>query len=126
MRRVGYTLMCLLAALAVSMYAVNYGFVNPSITEPARAAEVLVATLLGGAGSVYGPFFGTIAFFGLKDLVSTFMSRWELAVGVLTILVCFKFKGGDWGTIQTVGSKIKDKRERVSAESPSLEKASME
>ena len=48
-RWVGYILMCVLAALAGSLYAINYGFVNPSITEPARSAEVLVATLLGGA-----------------------------------------------------------------------------
>ena len=94
-------------ALAGSLYAINYGFVNPSITEPARAAEVLVATLLGGPGSVYGPFFGTLAFLGIKDFVSNIMTRWELAVGVLTIIVCFYFEGGVWGTIQTIGSKIR-------------------
>lgn len=106
LRWTGFTMMTILAALAGSLYAINYGFVNPSITEPARAAEVLVATLLGGGG-VYGPIFGTLAFLGIKDLVSAFMDRWELAVGVLTIIVCFKFKGGVWGTLQTVGQKIK-------------------
>lgn len=118
-RWIGYTMMCVLAALAGSMYAVNYGFVNPSLSEPSRAAEVLVATLLGGAGSVFGPFCGTVAFLGIKDLVSTFMTRWELAVGILTIFVCFRFSGGVWGTIETLGAKIKAKRERVSAENPS-------
>ena len=107
LRWLGYTMMCVLAALAGSLYAINYGFVNPSITEPARAAEVLVATLLGGPGSVYGPFFGTVAFLGIKDFVSAIMTRWELAVGILTILVCFYFEGGVWGTIQKIGSKIK-------------------
>jgi len=100
-------MMCVLAALAGSLYAINYGFVNPSITEPARSAEVLVATLLGGPGSVYGPFFGTLAFLGIKDLVSNIMTRWELVVGILTIIVCFYFEGGVWGTIQTIGSKIR-------------------
>jgi len=114
-RWIGYTMMCVLAALAGSLYAINYGFVNPSISEPARAAEVLVATLLGGAGSVYGPFFGTAVFIGAKDLVSTFMTRWELAVGILTIFVCFKFSGGVWGTIQALGAKIKVKKEKVPA-----------
>ena len=118
-RWIGYTMMCVLAALAGSMYAINYGFVNPSLTEPARAAEVLVATLLGGPGRIFGPFFGTVAFLGIKDLVSTFMTRWELAVGILTIFVCFKFTGGVWGTIETLGAKIKAKGERVSAENPS-------
>jgi branched-chain amino acid transport system permease protein len=126
-RWVGYIQMCVLAALAGSLYAINYGFVNPSITEPARSAEVLVATLLGGAGSVFGPFFGTVAFLGLKDLVSYFFTRWELAVGIFTIIVCFYFKGGVWGTIQTVGAMIKARREPTSERSPSYaEKASIE
>jgi len=116
-RWIGYTLMCVMAALAGSLYAINYGFVNPSISEPARAAEVLVATLLGGPGSVYGPFFGTVAFLGLKDLVSAFMTRWELGVGIFTIIVCFYFKGGVWGTIQIIGAKIKAKKGGISAES---------
>ena len=118
-RWVGYTLMCVLAALAGSLYAINYGFVNPSISEPARAAEVLVATLLGGPGSVYGPFFGTVAFLGLKDLVSAFITRWELGVGIFTIIVCFYFKGGVWGTIQIIGAKIKAKKGGIPTESPS-------
>jgi branched-chain amino acid transport system permease protein len=118
-RWIGYTLMCVLAALAGSLYAINYGFVNPSISEPARAAEVLVATLLGGPGSIYGPFFGTVAFLGLKDLVSAFMTRWELGVGIFTIIVCFYFKGGVWGTIQRIGAKIKARKAGISTESPS-------
>jgi branched-chain amino acid transport system permease protein len=107
LRWLGFTMMCVLAALSGSLYAINYGFVNPSIAEPARAAEVLVATLLGGPGSVYGPFFGTVAFLGIKDIVSSIMTRWELAVGILTIIVCFYFEGGVWGTIQKIGAKIK-------------------
>lgn len=106
-RWTGYTMMTVLAALAGSLFAVNYGFVNPSITEPARSPEVLVATLLGGPGTVYGPFFGTVAFIGFRDVVSAYIGRWELAMGILIIIVCFKFKGGVWGTIRSAGAKIK-------------------
>jgi branched-chain amino acid transport system permease protein len=116
-RWIGYTLMCVMAALAGSLYAINYGFVNPSLSDPHRSAEVLVATLLGGPGTVYGPFFGTVAFLGLKDLVSALMTRWELGVGIFTIIVCFYFKGGVWGTIQTIGAKIKAIKGGISAES---------
>jgi branched-chain amino acid transport system permease protein len=106
-------MMCVFSALSGSLYAINYGFVNPSIAEPARAAEVLVATLIGGPGSVYGPFFGTFAFIGIKDVVSSVMTRWELAVGILTIIVCFYFEGGVWGTIQKIGAKIKTRTTRA-------------
>jgi branched-chain amino acid transport system permease protein len=116
-RWIGFTLNTVLAALAGSLFAINYGFVNPSISAPDRSAEVLVATLLGGPGSIYGPFFGTVAFIGLRDVVSTFIARWELAMGILTIIVCFKFKGGVWGTIQLVGSKLRGKKEKASAQS---------
>jgi branched-chain amino acid transport system permease protein len=115
-RWIGYTMMTVLAALAGSMFAINYGFVNPSIAAPDRSAEVLVATLLGGPGSIYGPFFGTAAFIGLRDLVSTFITRWELAMGIITIIVCFKFKGGVWGTIQLIGSKIRGKIGKTSTQ----------
>jgi branched-chain amino acid transport system permease protein len=116
-RWIGYTMMTVLAALAGSLLAINYGFVNPSISSPDRAAEVLVATLIGGPGSVYGPFFGTAAFIGLRDVVSTFLSRWELAMGILTIIVCFWFKGGVWGTIHLIGSKIRSKMGKASTQS---------
>ena len=117
-RWIGYTMMTVLAALAGSLLAINYGFVNPSISAPDRAAEVLVATLIGGPGSIYGPFFGTAAFIGLRDVVSTFISRWELAMGILTIIVCFWFKGGVWGTIQIIGGKIRGKMGKASAQNP--------
>jgi branched-chain amino acid transport system permease protein len=113
LRWTGYIMMTTLSALAGSLYAINYGFVNPSITEPARSAEVLVATLIGGGG-VYGPIFGTLAFIGLKELGTFVMelfgkAGWELPVGIFIILICFNFKGGVWGTLQIIGSKIRGK-----------------
>lgn len=119
LRWTGFCMMTILAALSGSLYAINYGFVNPSITEPARSAEVLVATLLGGGG-VYGPIFGTLAFLGIKDFATMVMNffgsaGWELPVGFIIIFICFKFEGGVWGTIQTIGAKIKNKAKRTAA-----------
>jgi len=39
---------------------------------------------------------------------------WELPVGIFIILVCFNFKGGVWGTLQTIGSKIRGKSPKPS------------
>ena len=62
LRWTGYILMCMLTSLAGSMYAINYGFVNPNVTDPARAVEVLVATLLGGNRDRLWPVFRGIRF----------------------------------------------------------------
>lgn len=96
---IGFTLASMLSALAGSLFAVNFGFVNPHLGTPHRAAEVLVATLIGGAGTVYGPFFGSLAFIGIRDVVSKYITRWEFFVGVLTLIVLFKFGRGIWGNI---------------------------
>jgi len=97
---VGFTLAACFSTFAGSLYAINFGFVNPSLGENSRAVEVIVATLLGGSGTVYGPFFGAFAFLGIKDIVSRWITRWELVVGILTIIVLFRFSKGIWGTLK--------------------------
>ncbi len=46
----------------------------------------------------------------MKDIVSNWMSRWEFVVGILTIVVLFKFNRGIWGLIEDtsdfLGTKI--------------------
>ena len=111
---VGFTLASMLSGLAGALYAVNFGFVNPNLGTPHRAAEVLVATLLGGSGTVYGPFFGSFAFIGIRDVVSKYITRWEFFVGVLTLIVLFKFNKGIWGNLDLLfREKVRRKREII-------------
>jgi branched-chain amino acid transport system permease protein len=113
-RWIGFSMASIMSALAGSLYAINFGFVNPSLADPHRAAEVLVATLIGGAGTVFGPFFGTFAFLGIKDLVSRYIAHWELAVGILTLLVLFRFSKGIWGNTEVIlNEKFGRKKKRV-------------
>lgn len=113
-RWVGFILSVILSTFAGSLYAVNFGFVNPSLGENSRAVEVLVATLLGGSGTVYGPLAGSLAFLGIKDLVSSWITRWELVVGILTIVVLFKFSSGIWGSIAVLSNNLKKKFIKIS------------
>ena len=87
-------------ALAGAMYAVYLGFVSPEITSPARAADPVVVTILGGTGSIYGPIVGTIAYTGLKDAISKLVGNWELFVGFLLVFIMLAGEKGIWGTLQ--------------------------
>lgn len=106
---VGFTLASALSTFAGALYAINFGFVNPSLGENTRAIEVIVATLIGGSGTVYGPFFGALAFLGIKDIVSRWITRWELVVGIITIIVLFRFSKGIWGSIQQYINNLRGK-----------------
>jgi len=87
-------------ALAGSLYAVYLGFVSPAITHPARAADPVVVTILGGVGTLYGPIVGAIAYTGMKDLLSGFIANWELFIGVLLVVIMLAGEKGIWGTLE--------------------------
>ncbi len=75
------------AALAGALYAIYFGFVSPASMELVRAPEVIVAALLGGAGTLYGPLLGAFLYIAMQDLVSTHVLYWELFVGIMVVLI---------------------------------------
>lgn len=87
-------------ALAGAMYAVYLGFVSPEITSPARAADPVVVTILGGTGTLYGPLVGAIAYTGMKDVISKLIGNWELFIGFLLVFIMLAGEKGIWGTLQ--------------------------
>jgi branched-chain amino acid transport system permease protein len=93
-------------ALAGSMYAVHFGFVSPAITHPARAADPVVVTILGGTGTLYGPIVGSIAYTGMKDLLSGYIANWELFIGLLLVFIMLAGEKGIWGTLEPLLKKM--------------------
>ncbi len=82
------------------MYAVYLGGVTPEISSPSRAADPVVVTILGGAGTLYGPIVGTIAYTGMKDLVSRAIGNWEIFIGFLLVFIMLAGEKGIWGSLQ--------------------------
>jgi len=87
-------------ALAGALYAVYLGFVSPEITSPARAADPVVVTILGGTGTLYGPLVGALAYTGMKDVISKLIGNWELFIGFLLVFIMLAGERGIWGTLQ--------------------------
>ena len=51
-----------------------------------NSGEIIVITLLGGMGTLYGPMLGAGAFLGLEELLSGYTEQWRMIVGVVFIL----------------------------------------
>jgi branched-chain amino acid transport system permease protein len=97
-------------ALAGGLYAIYLGFVSPEITSPARAADPVVVTILGGAGTLYGPIVGTIAYTGMKDAISKFIGNWELFIGFLLVFIMLAGEKGIVGTIEPWLKRVVSRR----------------
>jgi branched-chain amino acid transport system permease protein len=97
-------------ALAGAMYAVYLGFVSPEITSPARAADPVVVTILGGVGTLYGPIVGSIAYTGMKDLISKVFGNWELIVGFVLVFIMLAGEKGVWGTLEPLLKRLLSRR----------------
>lgn len=102
-------------ALAGSMYAVYLGFVSPEVTSPARAADPVVVTILGGVGTLFGPLVGAFAYTGMKDVISKVIGNWELFIGFLLVFIMLAGEKGIWGTVQPWFERLYARRSRPPA-----------
>jgi branched-chain amino acid transport system permease protein len=85
-------------ALAGALYAVYLGFTSPEITSPARAADPVVVTILGGVGTLFGPLVGSVVYTGLKDVIASKIGNWELFIGFILVFIMLVGEKGICGS----------------------------
>jgi len=79
---------------AGAAYGVLFGYVGASFAQVPYSIFPLLWVLLGGAGTVIGPFIGALFMFYLIDLSSGVTDAYMLVVGVaLVLLTLFAPKG---------------------------------
>ncbi|MBZ4689671.1 MAG: inner-rane translocator [Cereibacter sp.] len=102
---IALTLSGLYSGTAGAAYALMFGYVGASFVAIQYSILPLLWVLLGGAGTVLGPFVGALLMFYLIDLSSSVTDASNLAVGVaLLVLVLFAPKG-ILGTIRERGAR---------------------
>ncbi|NUB45694.1 branched-chain amino acid ABC transporter permease [Fertoebacter nigrum] len=95
----------LYAGVAGAGYALMFGYVGASFAAIQYSILPMLWVLLGGAGTVLGPFIGALLMFYLIDLSSSVTTAHQMVVGVaLLALVLFAPKGL-LGTLRERGLK---------------------
>jgi len=84
-----------LAGLAGGLSAVDIGGVDPSFLFWLKSGEVIVMTILGGMGTLFGPMVGAGAYIGVKDLLlDAGIEQWQGVLGLLFVLFVIFVPGG--------------------------------
>ena len=95
---IAFTLSGLICALAGTLLALHLAIVPLDILHYQTSGMIVMMTLLGGAGSFFGPFVGALAFLLMEDVVSLWTSHWQIVVGTVFILFVLFLPKGIWGT----------------------------
>ena len=78
-----------LAGLAGVLLAVNPDtfVISPDQTLYwINSGEVIVMTLLGGMGTLFGPMIGAGVFIGAEDVLATYTEQWRMVIGTVFVL----------------------------------------
>ncbi|MCX7965438.1 MAG: branched-chain amino acid ABC transporter permease [Syntrophorhabdaceae bacterium] len=89
-----------ISSFAGALSILNYGYVTPSFIDPTRAVEVIFATLIGGAGSLYGALIGGVLYMAISNYLASYLSRWEMFLGFALLIIVFRFRKGVWGYVK--------------------------
>jgi branched-chain amino acid transport system permease protein len=74
-----------MAGLAGGLFAIQNGYVAPSLLFWLNSGEVIVMTVLGGMGTLYGPMVGAGVYIGFEDLLSSYTGHWQFWLGLVFV-----------------------------------------
>ena len=85
-RLLAYVMSGAITALAGALLAELTQFAAPAYMAWPRSGDLLVAVILGGAGTLGGPVLGTVAYLALSDWLAAWTEHWRIIVGPLLVI----------------------------------------
>lgn len=101
----GWLLACGLAGVSGVLFTYLKGSVAPTIMDSSAGGMVLMMTLLGGMGTLWGSFIGAAAFIFLQDIISTMTENWMVFLGLAVVLLVLFLPKGMAGLVNRMGKK---------------------
>ncbi len=76
-------------------------FISPQVSALTTSAEVLLMVISGGTATLLGPIVGAVIVVVMKNVVSAYIERWNLVLGVIfVVIITFMPEGLVPGTVR--------------------------
>jgi branched-chain amino acid transport system permease protein len=98
-KRLSFVFSALFAGLAGALEALRLTVVPIESLYWTTSGQVVIMTLLGGAGTFFGPFVGALTFLILEDRLSLVTESWPLVIGAIFVAFVLFLPRGIWGTL---------------------------
>jgi branched-chain amino acid transport system permease protein len=93
------------AGLAGALMVNFLRFASPDMMHWTRSGELMIMVILGGVGTLLGPFIGAAALVSLETSLSQITEHWHLYIGLILLVVVLATKGGILGLIRKIGGR---------------------
>jgi branched-chain amino acid transport system permease protein len=94
------------AGVAGALHAAFLLFVSPELMHWVLSGHVIIAVILGGAGTLIGPMIGAALFVMVQHQLSAVTDSWPLVMGILLIIVVIAAPKGLWGVKSTIEARL--------------------
>jgi branched-chain amino acid transport system permease protein len=74
-------------SVASILYVYYNVFLSPHALSLQQSAEILLMAILGGASTLTGPVVGAVIITLVKNVVSTYVERWNILLGAIFVVV---------------------------------------
>ncbi len=110
-KMLAFTLSGAVTALAGALYAMLINFVPLDNVAMQMSENIVIMTVIGGTGSLFGSLLGAGTFVLLGEILSAIWPRWPLLLGVGLILLVMFLRGGLWGGVESLLARRKEAAE---------------
>jgi branched-chain amino acid transport system permease protein len=107
---VAFVLSGAIASLAGVLYVYYNRFVNPVAASFPVSVEAVLMTIVGGTGTVIGPFIGSAVIFGLRNWVSSFFELYAAVLGIVFIATVLWAPDGIVGLARRLLARVRGAR----------------
>jgi branched-chain amino acid transport system permease protein len=104
---ISFLISAFFGALAGGLYALHLNFVPLETLNIMTSGDVVIMSIIGGIGTLYGPIFGAMLLVYLKNLMSAWTEQWNLIMGILFVTSVLTLRRG---ILVEVKQRLFDKR----------------
>lgn len=101
-----FVLSGILSGLAGLLYIYFNKFVSPASAEFFLSIEVALMVLVGGTGTIIGPFIGSAIILGIRHYVSAYIEQWMIVMGTVFIITMLWTPDGILGVMRRLGIRV--------------------
>jgi branched-chain amino acid transport system permease protein len=87
----------MVAGIAGSLYSMSINFAYPLLMDWHQSGDFVMMTILGGAGTLWGPFIGAIIYTVAANVLSSKTETWQIFIGALFVACVLFFPKGILG-----------------------------